>query len=238
MLQTSPSTHPVAPDSAGAPRTLIETVYRQLRRDIIDGRHAAGNKLRIEHLKTAYGVSGGTLREALALLVSDSLVVSQEQRGFRVAPMSLSDLKDLTRTRILIECEALGESIERGRDEWEAGVVSAFHRLTLAEDRLRADAAGAFDDWEERNRLFHEALVSACQSTWMKRFRELLYQQSERYRRLSALKAPVPADVHDEHQEIFEAVMGRDIDRAKASLANHIRHALEVLTKHALLPDS
>ena len=85
------------------PRTLIETAYRQLRRDIIDGQHPAGHKLRVEHLKSTYKVSAGTLREALGLLVSDSLVVSQGQRGFSVAEMSLVDLEDLTRTRVLVE---------------------------------------------------------------------------------------------------------------------------------------
>jgi len=121
------------------PRTLIEATYRQLRRDIIEGRLAPGEKLRVEHLKSCYDVSSGTLREALALLISDSLVVAQGQRGFRVAPMSLDDLEDLTRMRILLECEALRESMAQGTDDWEADIVSAFHKLTLAEQRLRTD---------------------------------------------------------------------------------------------------
>lgn len=217
------------------PRTLIETAYRQLRRDIIDGQHPAGHKLRVEHLKSTYKVSAGTLREALGLLVSDSLVVSQGQRGFSVAEMSLVDLEDLTRTRVLVECEAVRESIQRGGDDWEAGVVSAFHKLSLAEERLRSDAAGTFDEWEERNRQFHEALVAACASRWMRRIRTLLYQQSERYRRMSAVKGPPPLEVHEEHREIFEAVMARDAARASAALSTHIGRALTVIGQLGLL---
>lgn len=103
--------------------------------------YPAGEKLRVEHLKEIYQTSAGTLREALALLVSDSLVVSQAQRGFRVAPMSLEDLVDITRTRALLECAALRESIEQGDDEWEARVVSSYHRLSLAEARLATHVA-------------------------------------------------------------------------------------------------
>lgn len=222
-------------ESSEQPRTLIESAYRQLRRDIIDGRLQAGHKLRVEHLKSTYQVSAGTLREALALLVSDSLVVSQGQRGFRVSPMSLADLEDLTRMRVLLECEAVRESITLGKDDWEAGVVGAFHRLSLAEQRLRLDPLGAFDDWEACNRQFHEALVAACRSRWMLRFRRLLYQQSERYRRLSAVKGPPPVAVHAEHRSIFEAVMARNADMASALLTAHVHRALSVIKSGSLL---
>ena len=218
-----------------APRTLIASAYLRLRRDIIEGRHGPGEKLRVEHLKSTYQVSASTLREALALLVSDSLVVPQSQRGFRVAPMSLADIEDLTRTRTLLECAAVRDSIQFGDDEWEARVVSAYHMLSRAEERLASDVAALFDEWEQRNREFHEALVSGCPSRWMRQFRTLLYQQSERYRRLSAVKTPVPGSVHDEHRQIFEAVLARDAERADAVLGKHIQFALSVIRDLGLL---
>lgn len=224
-----------AAESPDEPRTLIEASYRQLRRDIIAGGYQAGQKLRVEHLKANYQVSAGTLREALALLVSDSLVVAHGQRGFRVAPMSLADLEDLTRMRILLECEAVCESIALGKDDWEAGVVSAFHKLTLAEQRLRVDPNGFFDDWEACNRQFHEALVGACKSRWMLRFRRLLYQQSERYRRVSAIKGPPPVEVHDEHEAIFDAVMARDAALASSVMTAHVNRPLNVIRNTGLL---
>lgn len=223
------------PSLADPPRTLIEATYRQLRRAIIEGRHAPGEKLRVEHLKSCYDVSSSTLREALGLLISDALVISQGQRGFRVAPMSLADLEDLTRLRILLECEALRESIARGEDDWEAGIVSAFHKLSLAEQRLRTDPPSAFDDWEACNRQFHEALVSACESTRILKTRRLLYQQAERYRRLSVIKGPPPREVHDEHRAIFKAVLARKAEVAVTVLTSHIHRAHSVIKRARLL---
>ena len=78
--------------------------------------------------------------------------------------MSLGDLEDLTRTRTLLECAAVRDSIQLGDDEWEARVVSAYHKLSRAEERLAQDPVGLFDEWEERNRDFHQALTSACPS--------------------------------------------------------------------------
>jgi len=221
---------PVASSGAeDAPRTLIETAYHGLRRAIIDGKHAPNEPLRVEHLKKTYQVSAGTLLEALALLVSDALVVTQGYRGFKVAPMSLQDLADLCRVRTLIECEAVRESMQQGKDEWEAVVVAAYHKLMRAEERLAVDAVTAFDEWEVRNREFHEALVSACGSQWLRRMRAVLYQLTERYRRLSVFEGARIDALHKEHAEIYDAVLGRDLARTKGLLDRHIHHALTVI---------
>jgi DNA-binding GntR family transcriptional regulator len=217
------------------PKTLVEGAYRQLRRDIIEGRHPPGEKLRVEHLKDQYEVGAGTLREALALLVSDSLVVAQGQRGFRVAPISLSDIEDITRTRVLLECEALRQSIAAGDEAWEGDVVSAFHRLTRAEEKLVSDVVGAVNEWEERNRIFHEKLIAACPSRWTLQFLGVLYQQSERYRRISVLNRPVPRDVHDEHEQIFNATIARDSKRATKLLAGHVTRTFKAIQSLASL---
>ena len=73
-----------------ASRTLIERAYEQLRDDIVDGHLPPDEKLRVEHLKARYGVSAGTLREAITRLVSDALVITEGQRGFRVAPIAVA----------------------------------------------------------------------------------------------------------------------------------------------------
>ncbi|MDP3872412.1 MAG: FCD domain-containing protein [Methyloversatilis sp.] len=204
------------------PKTLVDGAYRQLRRDIIEGRHPPGTKLRVEHLKDEYEVGAGTLREALALLVSDSLVVAQGQRGFRVAPISLADIEDITRTRVMLECEALRQSIANGDESWEGNLVSAFHLLTRAEEKLASDVDRSVNEWEERNRMFHETLIGACTSRWIRHFLAILYRQSERYRRISVLNRPVPQDVHEEHERIFKATIARDADEATRVLSGHI----------------
>ena len=91
---------------ASTSRTLIERAYEQLRDDIVDGHLAPDEKLRVEHLKARYGVSAGTLREAITRLVSDALVITEGQRGFRVAPIAVADLQDLTNLRVHIEIDA------------------------------------------------------------------------------------------------------------------------------------
>lgn len=220
-------------DTATEPKTLIEAAYRNLRRDIIEGRLAPGEKLRIEHIKDNYGVGAGTLREALSLLIADGLVHSQGQRGFRVAPVSLADFGDITETRVMLESAALRQSIALGDDAWEGELLAAFHRLGKAEQKLAENSNR--EQWETRNRIFHEVLIGACPSRWVKHFLAILHRQAERYRRLSLQQKAVPRDIHGEHAALFQAALARDADLACAILARHIRATFEAVQR---LPDA
>lgn len=217
------------------PSTLIEAAYRHIRRDIVLGVHAPGERLRIEQLKTRYAASSGTLREALALLVSDALVVAQGQRGFSVAPMSLADLTDLSYVRSLVEAEAARQSLVHGDDDWEARLVSTFHKLTRTEERLAARTADVYEEWELRNFEFHEALVSACGSPRLLSLRAMLHLQAERYRRLSALRGPRPGSVHSEHEQIFKLALARKGPELAEVIRQHVRRSLDVIRDSGLL---
>ena len=223
-------------DVQGGPRTAVEAAYHLLRRQIIAGHYPQNSRLKLQDLKSAFGVSGSTVREALTRLIGDHLVVSEGQKGFSVAPMSQADLDDLTSARTILECAAIRDSIAEGDDEWEARLIAAFHRLTRAEERLLIDPSGAFDEWERRNKAFHEALVAASSSEWLRRLGDILYHNTERYRRLSATHGPPPASVHPEHREIFEAALARDAARAVKALEAHLQRAGKVIRENRLLP--
>lgn len=233
MLPTQTFTdHLLRPDG-DAPRTLSERAYLDLRQDIVCGRLAPGERLRVEHLKDRYAVGAGTLREALALLVSDALVTVEGQRGYRVAEISLADLKDLTDTRVMLETEALRQSIRLGDAAWEAGLTQAFEALTEAEQR-----AGGLEPqrWEMANKRFHEALIAAHRSPWSKHLLGVLYRHGERYRhvaiRMGATQM-VHRDVHDEHTSIYTAALARQEARAALALEAHIRLTCDILMRHA-----
>lgn len=210
-------------------KTLVESAYAALRREIIDGALAPGAKLRTDELRERYKMGASTLREALTRLLGEALVTAEGQRGFRVAPISLDDFRDLTEVRKLIETEALRQSIAQGDEAWESRVVAAYYRLSKTEERLAEDPVRYWTQFEERNREFHSALIAGCLSRWLNQIYAMLYQQSERYRRISVAKRTVPRDVHAEHKAIFEATMARDSQRACRLLEDHIDRTLMVL---------
>jgi GntR family carbon starvation induced transcriptional regulator len=215
---------------APEPRSLIETAYRCLREDIVCGRLAPGSRLRIDILRSSYGIGATPLREALSRLSAVGLVEASPQRGFRVTPVSEEDLDDITRQRVRFEVEALRESIAYGDDRWEANVVATHHRLRIVERALPSRSAPAFNEYEIRNRDFHEALVSACRSPWTLRFRAMIYDHHERYRRLSmVLQTASMQNVGRQHAAIKDAALDRNADVAAALTEKHIMRTVEVV---------
>ncbi|MDI3469832.1 MAG: hypothetical protein OJF62_001895 [Pseudolabrys sp.] len=208
--------------------SLSEQAYRNIRRDILSGVLEPSSKLKIEVLKRMYQVGPTPLREALSRLATEELVQIVAQRGFRVAPLTLGELEDITETRIMIESEALRRSIRFGDYDWEAGIVAAFHRLDRLESERVKDETAPLGAWEERNRDFHNALLSASRSTWINRLRNQVYDHHERYRRyaLGRLKERITRDVHAEHRAIVDATLARDTERALAANRLHIERTL------------
>lgn len=209
-------------------RTLIERAYGQLRDDIINGQLAPGEKLRVQHLKTQYGVGAGTLREAITRLASDALVVTQGQRGFRVAPIAVQDMQDLTRLRIHIEIDALRLSIRHGGDAWRQRLRQAYEDLSCLEQPLQASHA---KQWEALNTAFHEALLSGHESPWTVRVLRLLARQSERYRRYAISLPGSERDVHMEHRVIYESALAGNELRAALALEAHIQGTADLVAQ-------
>ncbi|MDD3446892.1 MAG: FCD domain-containing protein [Zavarzinia sp.] len=222
---------PAARDEGDADKTLTERAFRLIRDDIVAGRLAPGEKLRIDPLRKRYDIGASPLREALSRLSSDGMVETEGQRGFHVSPISLDALWDITETRLLLEGHALRRSIERGGDDWESAVVAAYHRLHRAEQRRRAAPEAGLDDWEDRNRDFHDALIGNCGQPWLLRLRRILYHQHERYRRLVLLKRPIPRDVEAEHKAIMDAALARDADTACRLSDAHILRTAEAIAE-------
>ena len=117
------------------PKTLAEAVYIRLRQDILSGKLKPGSKLRFAEIAKSYDAGISTLRESLSRLTADRLVIAEGQRGYRVSPISLSELWDITRLRADLESAALQEAIDVGTDAWEGEVLSYLHRLMKLESR-------------------------------------------------------------------------------------------------------
>jgi DNA-binding GntR family transcriptional regulator len=211
--------------SEGDARTLTESAYRSIKNDLLVGAVMPGSKLRIEALRERLGFGASPIREALSRLVAEGLVTTEEQKGFRAAPMSADEFREITELRVTLETMALRDAIQFGGEEWESGIVAAHHRLAKAEQRLKA--TGSADDFELRNRDFHDALVAACGSRWLMRLRDILYAHSQRYR-LRSLVAGPKRDTPKEHRMMRDATLTRDADKAALLVEQHFRRTLAI----------
>lgn len=208
---------------AGGAPTQTTLAVEQLRGDIVSGRLRPNEKLRVQALAERYGFAASALREALSRLVTDALVVAEDQRGFRVSPVSRENLDDLTEARVGVECLALKRSIEFGDIAWESSILGAFHRLSRCTEATDPNSSDV-KLWSDCHRDFHRSLIEACRSDWLKYFCALMYEQSERYRLLAAFsRRSGERNPLKEHAAMMNAVIERDADRACELLSAHFR---------------
>jgi DNA-binding GntR family transcriptional regulator len=211
-----------------------DSVYEGLRIDVLAGRLRPGAKLLMRALCSRFGVSLGAVREALAMLAAEGLVLSSPQRGFTVAPISKSDLQDLTAARAEIEALCIVKAIENGDLEWETKIVASHYRLARKTSEAHEDIRQR-DDWSVLHGDFHAALADGCGSRWLLRLRSILYEHSERYRRLSFPINDDDRDIVTEHDELCKAVLARDTDRAVKLIKAQVNTTAATILEH--LPD-
>ncbi len=201
----------------------VTVVHEVLRREILTGRLPAGETSQAE-LARRFGVGRTPLREAIRLLQSEGLVISEPNRRVRIAGLSAADVEELLLMRIALEAVALRCTVPllgaRGIAELEG--------LTAQMDyfRRKQDHSG----YSEPHRQFHARLVTAGGERVTRAIEELS-DHSDRYQMTFGATSPAVWDERRaEHRDILEAVAAGDADLAVLRLAEHYTHtALLVL---------
>lgn len=197
-------------------------VMWQLKQDILTGFFKPGEKLLMSRLKERYNVGISPLREALSQLLIEQLVIVENQRGFRVHPISKAEMLDIYETRASIEALCINLAIERGDDEWEAGILAAAHKMRKFSDQLEKEP----HEWERRHQAFHSAIAEGCQSPALLHVRRSLYEKASRYRNLWLKKNMLDSQIFDanqkEHDKLIEALLNHDAEQARILIREHL----------------
>lgn len=216
----------VATISPDAP-SLTTQAHQTLRRKIVEGELKAGERLRMDALQRSLGLSSTPLREALIRLTSEGFVLLDEGRGFSVAPATVDELSDITRLRLLLELEAFAEAIDKGDDEWEAGIVAAHQRLIAVERRSREAIPSLSQEWSSRHSEYHAALIAGCTSRSIRQICAEYFERSERYRYISAVHRSRPSRKLAEHGELMRLAIERRKKDALRLMRVHIQETAD-----------
>ena len=208
---------PAARDTSSA----CECALIRLRDDILSGQLAPGAKIVIRDLIDSYQIGVTPLRDALAQLVGSGLVLREAQRGFQVAPVSREDLRDVTRSRKLVELAAFELSLQNIDDAWIKRATAA-HRAFCEASRGVGDDRPISKDWEERHRAFHFALLSGCESPTLYSLCAHLHDRFDRYRRLALPTRSFMGAVDQDHEVLLDAALAGRTAEAIAVLGQHI----------------
>lgn len=203
---------------------LGDQVYAHLRRLLIAGWLAPGDKLSLRAVAMAMGVSMTPAREAVTRLVADGALEVTPNRAVRVPVMKAREFQQLATVRAQIEGFAAAQAaLGRGPE--------ALAAIARAEARFRSLAQASVPDLPavvEANQAFHFAvyeasglpvLVEIVVGLWLKAGPVINLDLRENPERLVTGAAPRL------HAAALEAIRAGDPDAARQAIADDIAGA-------------
>ena len=197
-----------------SPRLLKSRLYSRILVDIIIGALAPGEQLDENVLASRYGGGLAGIREALARLALEGLVVRRARVGTSVAPLDLAGAREAFEARCLIEVQCAGLAAQRASDE----EIAAIHAtLEDGEAAVRDNDQAALAAMDEA---FHVAVAAASGNRTLAKMVVTLHHQTARYW-LYAMRGPDPSDgiaALNEHRALADAIGSRNVERARADM--------------------
>ena len=198
---------------------LSDTLYAELRRRIMSGHYAPGERLREESLAQEMQVSRTPVRAALQRLVEDGLLVAAS-RGATVAGWTQWDIAEAFELRILLEPHAAGLAAERATPQ-QIGEMDALN------DEMHACALAETDDRAARvqavNNRFHHLLVEAAHSGRMSGMLQNFLDMPIMIGSFYFYSQQDMLDSVSQHRQVAAAIRRRDRRFAEQAMAFHLR---------------
>lgn len=202
---------------ANGGRLLRETVYEQLRADMISCKLAPGAEIREAELAARFDMSKSPVRDALMRLEREGLVITLPRQGYRVAPVSLGDVLDMFHLRAALERACIERIVARATDE-QLKTLDTFRHFVAAQWE------GGFIAF---NRAFHRRIAELGGNARMRDQLNDLIDQLERAVQVSVanIRQGDPQVLVNEHVEIIDALQARALKRAQRLAERHIAQA-------------
>jgi DNA-binding GntR family transcriptional regulator len=210
--------------TTGRRATAQDAVLAALRSDILTGVLGPGDQIVQEALAERYGVSRVPVREALKTLESEGQVVYHPHRGYFVAELSVADLLEVYRLRVILESEAIHHAVPRLTDasvEALAGLLADVDAAAARDDVIAMTAA---------NRRFHFAIFDAAGLPRLSRILRQLWEATDAYRALYFSAPRNRERVAGEHARMLAALRARDADALVALHDEHRENSVEAVT--------
>ena len=202
--------------------TLSDRIFDQLQTAIVKGEIPAGSKISEPELAKAYGISRGTLREALSRLEERQLVVRSPNHGARVVTLSYEELIDIYQVREALGGMACGLAAERMSD---AEIADLKRLLDDHERSIREDQGLSYYQQEGELDFHYRILQGSRNSKILGVLEGGLYQLMRMYRYQFSISSQRPLQALKEHRRIVEALEERDAELADLLMRRHIRSA-------------
>lgn len=204
---------------------LRDVVFKTLRQAILMGDLAPGQRLMEIQLAKQLGVSRTPIREAIRKLELEGLVVMIPRKGAHVASITQKGLNDVLEVRLALEELAVELACKRITEEEILSLHNSLRAFKLAVH------AKNLSQIAERDVELHDIIYSATKNDKLILLLNNLREQLYRYRIEYVKEYDSHNTLTKEHEALIKTVAARDVVRAKAIIADHIKHQAQTVSR-------
>ncbi len=196
--------------------SLPEAVSRALRHRILNNELPAETRLVEASLAAEFGVSRGTIRDAMRSLSAEGLIAIVPRRYSVVTRMSSEDAEDVCFARFVLEDASVEGGFGRNRKELVKALRLALDHMSIASRTDDMDALVASDT------AFHQLLVDISGRRRLKDLWSMLNSQMGALMRSEIERQGIGlADAVERHRGILDAVTDGDLSRLRKEIRDH-----------------
>lgn len=197
-------------------RPIRDEVYETIRKAIIRRKYTAGDRLQEEPLAAELGVSRTPVREALRKLEVDGLVTYFPHKGSVVSDVSLDEVEDLYRVRLVLEVLISRRAAERATAE------DVVRLLRILDEEQRCEEADDILDAVEK---FNAALFAISGAPSLAKLNQTIRETLQQVMISNHLNPARRKQAHSKHLRIVEALAANDPDLAERYTVEHLNHS-------------
>jgi GntR family transcriptional regulator, rspAB operon transcriptional repressor len=200
--------------------TIVDTLYQRLRQDIVECELTPGKSLSEAELGRLYHASRTPVREACRRLEHEGLMRITPFRGYAVAPLSVTEFKDLEEMQLIFEPEAAALAADRASPQEIGAMRDLGGYVYQVGDKV---------SYREFIRSNYELHVLIAQSTRNSRLIDTVGNIHVRLMRFFYLGLAFEAHgatLAAEHMRLVEAIAARDAKAARRRAAEHTSKAI------------
>ena len=215
-------------DTSSKRPSQVEHAYQEIKARIVYGLYKPGTDLSEATLARVLKMSRTPVREALSRLSEERHVIRSPGRGFVVAPVTISMVRDTYQLRRLLEAEGAGFAAELSTPDEVANLSD------LADYHYLVGDQASYREALKRNLNFHLAVAKASRNDLLVEFVRRCLVQTDRVLSLGADFGPFERGSSAEHRKIVSRIRAHDAAGARRAMRGHLERASRLMMDNLL----
>jgi len=212
--------------------TMVETICRNIRRDVIAHELLPGQKLNVKDLAQRYGTSETPVKIALNRLISEQIVENYPRHGMKIKSIDREEAEEIFQLRLMMDLYYTKEILEAVRinkalkETLEKNVEEHFEMIRSYENDPSVEK---YMEIYMQDLKFHELyLICSGNRKLVEMYRSLnpFIYSNYIFRKQSTEKNLAGVQ---EHEKIIRAIFAQDEEQLRCCLTEHIDHALKAI---------